>query len=552
MNRKIVEKIAIVFSISMSLCLSSCGQKTENNESERNESEKNGEYAIDSLFCDVDFWGYPEWKMQEGSITNEITKKTGLAINVIEPTQEADTQLKLMLLNDELPDIISVVDTTTISQLTDSGKVWRLDEFLKTYKPDSHILQDFPEDIKKELVKRDGAWYAFPSHINSADARKQWNVSPYLEEVIQYNSNNAIIWNKQLLEQAGLTAEDLVTQEDVMAAFEKVRNLDIQVEGENVIMLLVDGKNYQDPTLKYLEGTFGAEWVDDDGNYMDITLQPQTKNALSFLNTCMRSGYATPDELTMETEEIQKLLKSGRVLCFIGNIANIKVNFTEWVSTGVILSSDGSRPVMEKNMSASTGWISTFISRDCKNPEETAKFLDYMTSEEGMSLWCYGREGSDYCVGEDGFYYKIEQQDKTEELGEWWMFSNSSWERSVEAISDENKQINEVMTAYGKNPETVLYDVSLLLMPVSLISADSKENQIEKAVEEWKARQITKVVLAENEETFEKEYNTLIQGLYERGIEKLNKCKNEGYQENCQEYGKKIQKVNKTERKSEK
>ena len=108
------------------------------------------------------------------------------------------------------------------------------------------------------------------------------------------------------------------------------------------------------------------------------------------------------------------------------------------------------------------------------------------------------------------------------------------------------------MTAYGKNPETVLYDVSLLLMPVSLISADSKENQIEKAVEEWKARQITKVVLAENEETFEKEYNTLIQGLYERGIEKLNKCKNEGYQENCQEYGKKIQKVNKTERKSEK
>ena len=120
MNRKIVEKIAIVFSISVSLCLSSCGQRTENNESERSESEKNEEYAIDSLFCDVDFWGYPEWKMQEGSITNDITKKTGLAINVIEPTQEADTQLKLMLLNDELPDIISVVDTTTISQLADS------------------------------------------------------------------------------------------------------------------------------------------------------------------------------------------------------------------------------------------------------------------------------------------------------------------------------------------------------------------------------------------------------------------------------------------------
>ena len=66
MNRKIVEKIAIVFSISMSLCLSSCGQKTENNESERNESEKNGEYAIDSLFLRCGFLGISRMENARG------------------------------------------------------------------------------------------------------------------------------------------------------------------------------------------------------------------------------------------------------------------------------------------------------------------------------------------------------------------------------------------------------------------------------------------------------------------------------------------------------
>lgn len=516
-----------------------CGRE-ENTEGEK-------EYAEASLFCDVDFWGYPAWKVQEGTITGDITEKTGLALDVIQPTQDMDTQLRLMLLNDELPDIISVTDSITISQLVSSGKVWRIDEFLEAYKPDSHILQDFPEDVKRELVRRDGAWYAFPSHINSADAREQWKSSPYMEEVVMYNDNNAIIWNKNLLQQAGLEEENLRTQEEVLAAFQKVKDMGLQADGEEVIVLLVDGKDYQDPTLKYLEGTFGAEWVDEEGNYRDILLQPQAKNALEFLNTCIRNGYAGANQLTMETAETQKLMQRGQVLCFIGNIANTGVKFDDWVSTGVILSSDGSRPVLGKNMRATTGWISTFIARDCENPEEIAAFLDYMTSKEGLSLWHYGREGTDYYIGEDGCYYKIETQDSAageDELETWWMFSNTAWHRSVKAVMDEDISSNRAMTAYGMSPETVLYDASLLILPANLISSESEEGKIEKAIAEWKDSQMIKVVLAETEAAFEKEYDTLIQGLYDRGIEDLDRRRGEGYQANCLEYGSSIPKVN--------
>lgn len=513
-----------------------------------NGNEDSGKYVEASLFCDVSFWEYPVWKVQEGTITGDITRKTGLALDVIQPTQDMDTQLRLMLLNDELPDIVSVTDSITISQLVSSGKVWRIDEFLETYKPDSHILQDFPEDIKRELIRRDGAWYAFPSHINSADARERWKTSPYMEQIVRYNDNNAIIWNKELLEQAGLETENLRTQEEVLAAFQKVKDMELQVEGENVVVLLVDGKDYQDPTLKYLEGTFGAEWVDEKGNYKDILLQPQAKKALEFLNTCIRYGFASPNQLAMETAETQKLIQSGRVLCFIGNVANTGVRFDGWISTGVILSSDGSRPVLGKNMRASTGWISTFIARDCENPEEIAVFLDYMTSKEGLSLWHYGREGTDYYVGEDGCYYEMKTQDAVaaeEELGIWWMFSNTAWHRSVQAVSDEDICSNQAMTAYGMNPETVLYDSSLLILPANLISSESAEGKIEKAVAEWKESQIMKVVLAESEAAFEKEYETLIRGLYDRGIEVLDKRRGEGYRASCQEYGSSIQKVNK-------
>lgn len=534
------KKKQIFFILFCILCLSACGSSSE--------EEKAQAYARASLFCDVSWWETPVWREEEGTITGDISQKTGLALDIIEPTQKADTQLKIMLLNDELPDIISVTDSITIGQLVTSGKVWQLDEFLETYLPESHLLQDFPEDVKQELVKRDGGWYAFPSHMNSADARQKWETVPYMEQVILHNDNNAIMWNRELLQRLGLSVEDLQTQEAVFAAFETALHMGDSMNME-VIPLLVDGKNYRDPTLKFLEGTYGAEWIDDEGNYTDILLQPQSKNALAFLNTAVRRSYMRPEQLAMETKEIQKLLRSGNVLCFIGNVANADVDYADWVSSGVILSPDGSTPVEGKNFRATTGWISTFIAKDCKNPKETAVFLDYMTSEEGLTFWNYGYEGKDYYVGEDGYYYRNDINASREymETGmtAWWMFANTAWERSVSAEQNDNKQNeNSITTAYSMHEKTVQYDYSLLLMPVDLIPTESEEGRIEKEIDQWKSTQILKVILAESGSAFDVEYQKLIEGMYARGIVQLDQRKNEGYLQNCAQYGTRIEKIN--------
>ena len=139
-----------------------CGTASGNSQKQTTDATSfESEYASISLLCDVDFWEPPVW-------------------------------------DDKLPDLISVVDSTAISQLVSSGKVWRLDEFLQKYKSDSHLLTSFPEDIKAELIKRDGAWYAFPSHMNSEDAREKWPPTTRYEIVTKYGNNNAIIWNKKL------------------------------------------------------------------------------------------------------------------------------------------------------------------------------------------------------------------------------------------------------------------------------------------------------------------------------------------------------------------
>ena len=521
--------------------ITGCAGKQE--ESEQTQKEN---YVTATLFCDVNHWNPPAWDLSEDSITGKITKKTGVQLDTTVPAQDADLRLKILMVNDELPDLISVTDETVISQLVTSGKVWNLEEFLNKYKPDSHLLKDFPEDLKKEMIRRDRAWYALPSHINSEDARAYWKQDEFWTNYQDYSDNNAIIWNIALLKEFGIDTENLQTMEQVLAAYEKVKGKKTKA-GQTVIPLLVDGKNYRDTTLKYLEGTFGAEWVDENGDFKDILLQPQTKTALSFLNIAARKGYMDSSQLTWENLKVKETLDTQPVLCFIGNIANTGIEQGDWTSTGVILSPDGSSPVMGKSKRAN-GWMSTFVSKKCKHPEEVAEFIDYMTSVDGMMDWYYGEEGEDYTVGEDGKYYRTKQGQKLADashLGTWWMFENTAWERSVQGITRQEEDMYQVMAQYGSNKHTVIYDASLLFMPADLLADNNKIKDIQSSIGLWKTDSISQVVLAESEEAFEQEYEKMLQGLYERGIEQLDDKKNEAYQENCRVYGSKIEKVNK-------
>ena len=123
------------------------------------------EQTIDTAtwFSDVSFWTPPtQWDLDENSVTGGITKATGLQFDMNIPAEDGTTKMALMIVSGELPDVISITDTNSIKELTDSDLVWDLDEFLSLYDPDSHLLSgDYPEDIKRNQINRDGGWYAY-------------------------------------------------------------------------------------------------------------------------------------------------------------------------------------------------------------------------------------------------------------------------------------------------------------------------------------------------------------------------------------------------------
>ena len=212
--------IAVISAICLAAGLMACGgadetavnNASENTPTSQQEQASNGE----AVQADAGTWQNNgetvnlEWFMSAGVVpqtwdTNQyvmgqITEKTGVTISADIPAEDADTKLNLLIASGQLPDIITTTNSTLIKDMIDADLVWPLQEFFETYLPDSHIINDsnesFPEDIKEQLILRDGDWYSFPSHILSAENREKWGLPDATRELWEstdYRNNGGVI-----------------------------------------------------------------------------------------------------------------------------------------------------------------------------------------------------------------------------------------------------------------------------------------------------------------------------------------------------------------------
>lgn len=517
-------------------------------------------------FSDVNGWNPPSpWNSDPNSVEGTITSKTGLSFDFNIPAQDAGTKLSLMLVSsDKLPDVISIGDGTLIKKLIQADKVWKLDDFLKKYDPDSPLLTSFPEDIKQALIERDGGWYAYPSHLDSQDARKLYPPSSeFYSDAANYRNNNSIMFNEQIMEQAGITVDDLKTEDDVLAALKKVQGM--QFNGSPVIPLQIDGKDYQGisvgglghgATLDTLEKMFGAMPVDKDGNYRDIILAPETKHAIDFLYKAAKDGDFDPSQMTTDVTATKAAVKSGRVFAFIGNTAG--TGFTDedaattWITPGPMLSNQGTKPVFGKSEKASW-WLSTFISKTAPHPELIAKWLDFMTGDEGLKLNYYGFEGKDYTLDDKGLVVQNEQglQDaanySTTGVFALWPFHNIAWHDHATAAPTSKKGADstmamQVQATIGKTSE--LYDTTPLQMPSDFIAAGSKMANDQLQIKTYLESQISKMILSKDESSRDQIYEETIAKVKQMGLDEINAKINEQFHKQEESFGVTVKGVN--------
>ena len=507
-------------------------------------------------YSSVTGWGPTGWKsgVTDSPLTAALKEKYGITLNIELPPTDADTKLGLMIATDDLPDVISVTNNDIINELIASDEVYLMEEFLQTYDPDSHLLKDFPEDIKQKVIDSFGGWYSLPSHLESPDMREVYTPKGLYLDELNYGHNSAIMFNKTIMDELGITLEDVQTEEGFYAACEKVKNSGYTVNGQNVIPVVLHANAWIDQSLDgIIRETFGVVPVDENGSYRHIEMNPGYKYALKFVNNLITKGYLDVNSMTVDEAAVKVDLEGGRVFCWIGNPAQSgKKEQVPWVSPGPILASNGAKPVAPVNMQAGRGWIQSFVSKNCDNPEAVAKLLSFGTSEEGLSLNEYGVEGVDFNYV-DGVAIRTEEGQKRYEddyasnMG-LWPFANTDfgYSRSPEPDDTMDRYYHIVISsAIGKYEDAYRYDYGLLDFAAGTVIEPSSDLGIKLSqVKNYLESQKAKIVSAKSDADFETEYQNMIDTLNSYSISEIDAEYDVILKQQYEKYGRTIENVN--------
>ncbi len=322
--------------------------------------------------------------------------------------------------------------------------------------------------------------------------------STYFADVAKYSENKGVLVNSNILKEAGIALSDLKTEDGVLAALKKVKDMKLTVDGQPVIPLQIHGKNYHGETLQFLQRSFGAMPIDKDGKFRNILLAPENKHAIQFLFKAAQGGYFDPGQMTTDNAAIEANLLSKRVFMFIGSTLKGKFDTLDfWVSPGAILSNEGTKPVFPLyGLNQGAGWMQTYISKSAKEPEKLAKWLSFMTSAEGMTLSNFGIEGVHYTKDDKGLITRTEKgiQDQKDSaktaVDIFWQFANMAFLENVQPAPTKREGAGgliemEAKTAYGRSPEVVRYDASVLTLPGDFYAPGSKNAKIRDQIQQY-------------------------------------------------------------------
>lgn len=541
MRKKVALSLVLASTMAAGLCAAPVMASDETAASD-------GEVTEIYWFSDVSGYGPANWEDGVNSAAwDYAASEFGITFNLEQPPTDATTKLGLMIATGDIPDLISVTDSTSIQNLIEAGDVWDLQEFFETYDPDSPMINgSYPEDEKQALINMYGGWYSLSSHIETPDNRE---IYPPDDEcwvdVVEKGSNSCIMFNKDIMDELGITEEDVSTEQGFYDACQTVKDSGLTNEaGDSVLPLVLHCNSWIGASLdSIIAWNFGASPVDADGNYQHYELSGGYKNALKFVNNCIQNGYLDVNILTLDETALKTYLENDRVFCWIGNQAQIDKTGTSWVSYGAITPENGAQGVLPINQSAGTGWIQTLVSKDCADPEGLAQFLGWILSEDGLDMNYYGIEGEDYTRDENGIITTTDSYvDKM-----LWAFASTSYERHTEPVPDptSNRGVEiQLMPAFGKEETTYIYDSSLINFPDNVIEASSDLGIAEGQVESYLESQKAKIVTAASDEEFETEYNNMISTLEDYGIADIDAAYNEVYQQNCENTGEVIEDVN--------
>ncbi len=334
-----------------------------------------------------------EYMLWNDPVAREITRKTGVALDIKHPIAGDTQAVALMIASAEYPDLIYAKGE--LSKLIEAGSVIPLDDLIEKYG------KNMKELYGDQIVRL----------RHSTGDPRIYSVGTYgVKQAILETSGILQIQHAVLKELGYPVIRTLEDYENAIRAYMKKYP---EINGQKTIGLsllidtwqwMIDLSNPGNYTIGYPDD---GQWIVDENLTARYKfLDPEIFKFYKWLNKMNNEGLLDNESFTQKEDVWKSKIASGRVL----GIAYPSWGYTEpraaLIKSGEekrtyaylpITVSDEYKDPSLKDYGFSGGW-GIAISSSCKDPERAFQFLDWMCSEEAQILLNWGLKDVNYTV----------------------------------------------------------------------------------------------------------------------------------------------------------
>jgi len=318
----------------------------------------------------------------------ELLNKTGVEIKFLHPTptQEKE-QFNILISSRDLPDIIEynwMIYHGGPEKAIKDNQIIPLNDVIEKYAPNLKRILDGDKELNRMVKISENQYYVFP-FIRSDESLLVYH-GPFLRKD----------WLDELGLQVPTTIDEWYT---VLKAFKQKKN----VEAPLVFQYRQIGINNAFIGAYHITHDF---YRDDQNKIQYGPIQPEYKEFLSTFKKWYSEGLIDRDFVLGDAKSQDESMLSGRSGATVANMGgglgkyldNMKLKDPKFalIAAPYPTLKKGEMPFIGQSDYKYTPQGSVAISRQCKNIDVAARFLDYGYSPEGQMLYNFGIEGVSY------------------------------------------------------------------------------------------------------------------------------------------------------------
>lgn len=516
--------LILIFSMIFTSCGKGNGTQTDDQSGESTQSGEGSGKGDDtkpvelSLFINMDWY----WVDSFGGrpVDDEITKKTGVTLDV---TKAADQQQQLAVLigSGDLPDMVYNGTKKLEPELI--NHCYPYNELIEKYAPDFEV----DPIVVANNTMPDGNFYCIKNNYSTPEEYAEEN--PHF---VATPGASTLHIREDIMKELG--NPDLNTLEDLEDILIKVTE---KYPDMNALALGPDG--YGESYFKNMFGlkSGSCEVYEEDGKINFMVRDPKYIETYKYLNRLYREGCIKPESLIYKYEDYQQAITSGNVFAAARAVdesgkANRAFNeagfpYEMKIVNNMLGGEEGG------TVNDNIGWAGIYITKNCKHPDKAIKFVQFLRSDEGQKLSCWGIEGEHYTLTPEGYpemtsemkeLYK-DYDNMVRTVGNMaWAFAVSEktegvWNYTGDETSDWLRTVKDSVKEFRP--------VYNFVVP----KEDIDETTIYSKIVDFEKTQTVKLISAETEEEFKAAYDDMVKKLEAMGLCELEDWMTNKYNE---------------------